>query len=136
MDGCRPDCEKIVIKLHVNGGRAPVRRRERPSADSDGENVHLANYLGAALEHCDVCRPFDKDPHVPIAGMSAASISDRQMQVDLLFFGRLDRPVFDRCLFEVLRSNPRSPRKPSGGVGCVLQRMGRCLWAAKVSPGR
>ena len=36
--------------------------------DSDGENVHLANFMDEVLEYSEVCRSFDKAPHVPITG--------------------------------------------------------------------
>ena len=57
--------------------------------DSDGGMSHLATHVDAALGDCDVCRVFDKAPHVPIAGTSAVSVFNVKVQVDLLFLGEL-----------------------------------------------
>ena len=55
------------------------------SADSDGGISHLANYVDEVLENCDVCRASEAAPRVPIAGTSAVSMFNEEVQVDLLF---------------------------------------------------
>ena len=42
-----------------------------------------------ALEHCEVCRCFEKAPHVSIEGASTVSTLDGKLQVDILFLNDL-----------------------------------------------
>ena len=44
MDGCPSDPKKICMQLHVNWGHASARQLIWVSVDSDGDNMHLANY--------------------------------------------------------------------------------------------
>ena len=50
---------------------------------------HLVNHVDKALETCDVCRAFDKAPHIPIAGPTAVSAFNEKVHVDLLSLGDL-----------------------------------------------
>ena len=72
MDTCLSGRKRIVIKLHVNCGRAPARQSKRWSADSDEEAMGLADYADEDFEQCEICRAFDKAPSIPIAGTSIA----------------------------------------------------------------
>ena len=53
--------------------------------DSNGENMHLVNYMGEVLEHCEACHAFARAPHVPIAGTIAVAMSGDKSQVYLSF---------------------------------------------------
>ena len=55
----------ITTKLHVNWGHASAQQLKRVSVHS--ENMHLVNIAGDVLQRCDICRPFENAPHVPIA---------------------------------------------------------------------
>ena len=50
----------------MNWGHASAKPLKRVLADSDGGDMHLLNYVDGALEQREVCRAFDKGPHVPI----------------------------------------------------------------------
>ena len=54
---------------------------------SDGGNSRLVNFAGKLLEHCESHWAFGKTPHVLIAGASAASMFNEEVQADLLFLG-------------------------------------------------
>ena len=67
-DGCLPDPEKIVMKLHANSGHASPQQLKKVSADTDGDNAHSIIFADAVLGKREVRRAFDKAPRVPIAG--------------------------------------------------------------------
>ena len=83
------DPRQIIMKLHVNRGRASANQLKRVLLDSDGGMSHLVNRADGVLESCDMCRAFDKAPHVPIAGASAVSTFNEKVQGDLPFLGDL-----------------------------------------------
>ena len=49
----------------------------------DGDNMYLLTYANEVLEQCEVCRPFDKAPRVPVAGTSTVSMLNEKLQADL-----------------------------------------------------
>ena len=67
MDGWLCVAGEIITKLHVNWGHASAQQLKRVSVHSGGENMHLVNIAGDVLQRCDICRPFENAPHVPIA---------------------------------------------------------------------
>ena len=81
-----------IIKLHVSWGHALADQLSRASVDSDRETRHPANYVGEALEGCEVCRALDKAAHIPTAGTSAVPAFDEKLQADLLFLGDATAP--------------------------------------------
>ena len=83
------DPKKIIMKLHANWGHASATQLKRVLVDSDGGMSHLVNQVDQVLETCDVCRAFDKAPHIPIAGTTTVSAFNEKVQVDLLFLGDL-----------------------------------------------
>ena len=83
------DPKKIIMKLHVNWGHASATQLKRVLVDSEGGDSHLANYVDEASENCDVCRAFDKAPHVPIAGAPAVPMFREKARVDLPCLGDL-----------------------------------------------
>ena len=87
MDGCPSDPKKIIMKCHVNWGHASARQLMKVLLDSDGDNIHLGNYVAEALANRDGCRAFDKAPNVPTAGMYAVSMFDEKLLADSLFLG-------------------------------------------------
>ena len=62
------------------GEYAPVERG-CVQVDSDGADVD------EVLERCEVCRAFDKDPHVPIIGTSTVPMFHGKLRVDLPLLG-------------------------------------------------
>ena len=127
------DPKKIIMKLHVNWGHASATQLKRVLVDSDGSMSHFAPHLEAVLGKCDVCRAFDKAPHVPIAGASAVSMFNEKAQVDLLFLGDLvvahAMDVFSK--YSLLRpEQSKNPQALPGafrwmGVGSGRLRFGR-----------
>ena len=79
------DPKKIIMKLHANWGHASANQLKRILVDSDGGMSHLVAHVDSVLENCEVCRAFDKAPHLPIAGTSSVSCFNERVQVDLLF---------------------------------------------------
>ena len=79
---------KIASQL----GHASGNQQKRSLADQDGGNFHLVDNADEVLEQCEVCRAFDKAPHVLAVGTSTASMSDEKAQVDLMFSGNLIDP--------------------------------------------
>ena len=53
--------------------------------DSNGENMHLVNYVNGVLERRSICRALENAPHVPIAGTSTVSTLNGELQVNMLF---------------------------------------------------
>ena len=72
------------MKLHVNWGHASAQQLNRVSAGPDGNNLHLLTCVGEVSEQREGCRAFDKAPHAPIAGASAAAMSNEELLADLL----------------------------------------------------
>ena len=58
--------KNIPMKLHVNRGHASARQLKRISEGSAGDTRHLLTYAREVSGQCEVCRFFDKAPHVPI----------------------------------------------------------------------
>ena len=54
-------------------------------ADANAGTTHLANSADEVLEHSDICRVFNKTPHVPIEWASTGSTLDAKLQAKLLF---------------------------------------------------
>ena len=79
------DPKKIIMKLHANWGHASASQLKRILVDSDGGMSHLVAHVDSVLGNCEVCRAFDKAPHLPIAGTSSVSCFNERVQVDLLF---------------------------------------------------
>ena len=82
-DDCISEPKKIIAKLHANWGHAAASRLKRVLADSECGNSNLVNFADDVLEHCDVCKAYEKAPHVPIAGTSPASTFNEKVQVGL-----------------------------------------------------
>ena len=112
QDDSISDPKKITMKLHANRGYASATQLKRVPVDSAGGMSHLVNQVGQVLETCDVCRAFDKAPHIPIAGATAVSAFNEKVQVDLLF---VDDLVVVHAM-DVFRSTPfvarRKPKIP------------------------
>ena len=52
--------------------------------DFDLETMGFATYVDEASEQCEICRTFDKAPHVAIQGAWTASFFNGILQVALL----------------------------------------------------
>ena len=69
-NGTRSDLTEIIMKLHVNLGRASDRQIKGVLVDSAGGNLHLLQDVDEVLGRCGVCRAFGRAPHLLIAGTS------------------------------------------------------------------
>ena len=81
--GSRRDHHEITFQLGAFVGAAA----QEGIAGSDGGYMHLVNYVDAALEHCAVCRSFDKAPHARLAGISTISTFNGKLRGDLSPWG-------------------------------------------------
>ena len=112
-DDCFSDPKKIIMKLHINWGRAPASEMKRVRADSEGGNSHVAHFAANGLEPCDVCKASGGAPHVPIAGTSTVPMFNGKAQVGLPFPDDLialhDTGMFSRysLLLPVKAENPK-----------------------------
>ena len=75
------------MKWHVIWGHASAHQIKQVLADSEGGTLHLLHHVDELLEHCEVCRAFDRPHRVPVTGASTVSTFDGKLQVDLLFLG-------------------------------------------------
>ena len=71
--------------MHVNRGHASAQQLKRVSADPGRGNMHLITCADEVLALCEGCRAFDKAPHVPVAGTSAAATFNGKLKADLSF---------------------------------------------------
>ena len=71
------------MKLRAKWGHASATQLRRVLVDSESGMSHLVSQVGQVLETCDVCRAFDKAPHIPIAGAATVSAFNEKVQVDL-----------------------------------------------------
>ena len=85
--------------------------------DSDGDSMHWANYVGEVSERFDVCRAFDRAPHVSFARTSTFPMLDDRTQVKLLFFRRSDCMTCHDRFPQALPFGTRSVREAPGDVG-------------------
>ena len=77
----------IVRKFHLKWGRAPATQLKSRSVDvGDRSNVGLSA-VGEVASQCNVGVAPDPAPHVPTAGTSSVSASNKKVHVDLLFRG-------------------------------------------------
>ena len=133
QDGSVSDPKTIVMELRANWGRASATQLRRVSVDSDGVMSHLVNHVDTALETYDVCRAFDKAPHIPIAGATAVSACNEKVQVGPLFLDELI-VTRDGCFFEVFFSTPGAVRKSPGSLGRFLRGSVGDIWLPQVHP--
>ena len=74
MDGRLSGKKKLPMKSHANGGHASARRLGRVLVGSDRGNMHLLTCVDGILGHREVCRSFEKAPHVPAPATSTVSM--------------------------------------------------------------
>ena len=85
--------------------------------------MHSLIHVDEVLEQCELRRPSEKAPHVPVAGTPTASIPNEELQEDLLFLGGIPAlhatDVFSRysLLIPVRPKNPVEVR----GAFCTSQ---------------
>ena len=73
--GTLSDPKGIIMKLHVNWGRASGQQTKRVAVGPEGDNLHLHRHVDDVLGHCDVCSAFDHAPHVPFTGTPTVTMS-------------------------------------------------------------
>ena len=124
---------KIVVKSHVKSGHASAHQLKRVLADSLGGNMHLVNFVGAALGRRDACRPFGAAPHVPIAKTSTLPMFNGELQVDPLFLGDLIAlrvvDAFSKYphLLPVRSKTPEEVRDASYGAWIAIFGQPKCI---------
>ena len=67
------------MKLHVNGGHAAAHQLKRALVDAGGDILGLLGRADVVLQQCDVCRAFDRDPHLPVAGAPLVSFINERL---------------------------------------------------------
>ena len=82
---CGP--KQIATKLHVNWAHSSAHQVIRVLVDFHREIQRLLDCAEEVLCQSEVCRALKKAPHLPAAGTSAASFSNGELQMDLLFLG-------------------------------------------------
>ena len=103
-DGWPSGPKKIITVLHVRWGHASAQQLKRELVDSGGETTHLANYADEVLELCEVCRATEEDPHEPVVGTSAVSLSNGRVQADAL-------PSDDIVALRAMDVYPKNPSR-------------------------
>ena len=86
MAACLSGPAQKIKKPHMNWGRASAHQLQRVPADSERETMGMGNYAGEASERREICRAFDKAPHIPTAGAPTASPFNKKSQADALFW--------------------------------------------------
>ena len=88
------------------------------------------------LQQCDVCRAFEKDPHLLEAGTSSASAFNEKTQLGLPFLDdTIARHAMEPYSKDPLSAPPR-PKKPIGIAVCQLRLASRSSWPSEVLPDR
>ena len=88
-DGTLSGSKGIVRELHVKWGRASAQQIKRVLVGAEGGISYLPLHVDEVRGHRDVGRAFDGAPHVPIVGTSTLSMSNEQVQDDLLFLDNI-----------------------------------------------
>ena len=73
------------MKLHINWSHASATQVKRVLVDAEGDTQCLLQHVDGVVSQCDTCKPFEKAPHIPIAGTSTVSMFNERLQMDLLF---------------------------------------------------
>ena len=120
--------KEVTVKLHVNWCHTSAQQWRRLLAGSNGDSMHLVNYVDEVLEQCEVCRAMDKAPQVPTAGTSASSKFFEELEVDVLF---LDDITTMRAMAALPENPPPIPgrsQNPRGDWGRLLRCVDWGLW--------
>ena len=83
QDNGAVDSDRFIMNLHANWGHASANQLKCFLADYDGGRSHLVTHMDGALASCEVCRAFDKAPHLPIEGTSSVFRFNEMVQVNL-----------------------------------------------------
>ena len=75
----------VAFMFHLNWGHAPAHRLTRILVDAEGAKQRLLDCVGEVVRQREVCRAFERAPHLPSAGTSSASSLSVKIQVDRLF---------------------------------------------------
>ena len=75
----------IIMKLHINWGRASATQITRVLVDTDGDTQPPIRHAGDVVSQRDTCKASEKAPHIPISGTSSVSMFSDRLQMDLLF---------------------------------------------------
>ena len=125
--------KKIIAKLDAFWGHASEQQLMRVWADSNGDNIHLLNYVDGVLERREVCGAFDKAPHAPVAGRSAVSTSTEKLGAgSLLLDDLIALRAMDATLSTLLR--PLRVRRILNELGTHSVAHGVAFWAAQGYP--
>ena len=80
-----PDPSTTIMKLHVNLGHASAAQIKRVLVDAGGGTQSLVQHVDDVVAQCDVCKAFEKAPHIPTSGTASASMFNGRPKMDLLF---------------------------------------------------
>ena len=69
----------------MNWGHASSQQIKRVLVDAEGDNWPLLRHVDEVVSQCEVCRAFDKAPHIAFTGTSAVATFNEKLQVGLLF---------------------------------------------------
>ena len=87
-DAPRPgsqDSRGIATELHSNWSRPSSQGLKRILVDAEGANKLLLDVAGDFVGRREVYRVLGAAPYLPAAGTSSVSLSNRGVQVDLVF---------------------------------------------------
>ena len=87
--------------------------------------------MDAALQQCEVCRAFAKDPHVPIVGTSSTASVNEKLQLGRLFLG-------DKIALHAMATHPKYPPFGTGAFEKTLggtKRLSQLTDCSFCSPG-
>ena len=99
---------KIVKKLRP----ASAHQLSRILVDAEGAHQRLLDCLCEVARRGEVCRAFDKAPHLPVAGTTMVPLFNEMVQVGLLFLDAgvalraMDLNSKDSVLVRVRSKNP------------------------------
>ena len=79
--------------------------------------MRLVNIADGVLEHCDVCRAFEKVLRGPIADTSAAAMFAGRLQADLLYLDNIIRLLVRGFFPEYFLLIPVRTQNPQEGQG-------------------
>ena len=63
-----------ITKLHVNWGHASAAQITRVLVDAEGDTQSLIQRVDDVVAQCDVCKAFEKAPHIPNSGTSSVDV--------------------------------------------------------------
>ena len=114
-------------------GRTTAKQTKRALPAAERNNLHLHQPADEVLEHCEICRAFDRAPRVPVVGTSTDPTFAEKLLVDLPFLEDITALHVAGVSKEFV-TDPSTPNGRSEGMGRILGRRNACNWM-KVANG-